>query len=820
MGRRADDPNSLEELPQTAQAGVDWRSWIKRLIPVVLVAGVVIGVGWWVRREGAYRRFLAEMREGNVNYIEFQPYPNLPFVKITNSAMIAEVADFLRGAQPNSAQFGTMVPVDCEMRIVMNDGTIRKLKIGQTGPMKMGGTLTPSGWWTPVEGEGWKRSAYSSTLSSVYMRLPQSAQLKMDSIPPPPVAITGAPQVPPASGPADYAWLEVNVAVAEEMMARGQLGQARRVIARGLVSDPNGPLVQKISAELSGTIRIRFPQLAKELEKELPENLATLSKDKYWQLREKLLELALIADPADRKIAELRQRLSNGRPPVDASKWHEMLRLDRGVIGEPVDLVDLAWSPDGATLAGINTAGAICVWDSVSGQMLARTNAMSAKKIVFSEDGKKIGIGADERKLVWWDALNLRRLTESADAAREVKSAYRVELRGTQTVDVLDKDGKPAIKLVGHAAKVKLAKFSGDGDQLVTFGEDRVASIWGEGVSRGIDELSPYEKFRQLQALGGPSVFARDGSILTLRAGPQKTGKEKAGQFDVFTFDFSSPLIRIESAANWERHLVELADGFLAVIEPEQIIPLARPKGWSGRAAIAADGKQFAQGLVDGSVKLIEVDGGKEVRTFFCSPHKARKWDAVALSSDGGWIMACGEGVACLWHAKSGEQLVLSDKAGVGGLVVGFRPDGSRAMMIDRGGGISFVAGKVQPTYGTGNGPPGAHDLVTSADGRWIATIGESSMVEIYDGAGGGFITQIGVKVRPNDRDAVRFSRDGKVVAIKCGDGFVRLIEQPSGRGLRIMKMVPEMKGWLDMPMSFSADGKYLIAGPMVWGME
>jgi len=72
--------------------------------------------------------------------------------------------------------------------------------------------------------------------------------------------------------------------------------------------------------------------------------------------------------------------------------------------------------------------------------------------------------------------------------------------------------------------------------------------------------------------------------------------------------------------------------------------------------------------------------------------------------------------------------------------------------------------------------------------------------------------------VRPNDGDAVRFGGDGKVMAIKAEDGTIRLIELPGGRELRRMKLTPEMKGWMDMPMGFSADGKYLIAGPMVWG--
>src|SRR5882762_2015880 len=127
IGRREGDPTSVEEIPEVEQ-GLGFKGWIKRLIPVGLLVAVVVAVGWWVRHEGAYRRFMSEMREGKVDYVEFQPYPNLPFVRITNSRMVGEVADWLRGTQPNTKQFKPLVGADCEMRIVMSDGTIRRLK--------------------------------------------------------------------------------------------------------------------------------------------------------------------------------------------------------------------------------------------------------------------------------------------------------------------------------------------------------------------------------------------------------------------------------------------------------------------------------------------------------------------------------------------------------------------------------------------------------------------------------------------------------------------------------------------------------------------
>jgi WD40 repeat protein len=65
----------------------------------------------------------------------------------------------------------------------------------------------------------------------------------------------------------------------------------------------------------------------------------------------------------------------------------------------------------------------------------------------------------------------------------------------------------------------------------------------------------------------------------------------------------------------------------------------------------------------------------------------------------------------------------------------------------------------------------------------------------------------------------MKFNDDGSVLLVKGDDGSLRLIEVPSGRELRRLTLKDE-PNWLELPCSFSPDGKYLIAGPMVWGAE
>ena len=156
------------------------RFW--RFAPSVALVLVVIAVACWVRHEGSYRRFIASIRAGKVQYVEFQPYANSAFVRVTDERGIGGVADWLRDARPMDRRYGMVSGGDCEMRIVMSDGTIKRLTLGPTGPLRSGGTLVQSSAYITLKGDGWERAGFSGGLAAIYMRLPVSAQLPFSTI--------------------------------------------------------------------------------------------------------------------------------------------------------------------------------------------------------------------------------------------------------------------------------------------------------------------------------------------------------------------------------------------------------------------------------------------------------------------------------------------------------------------------------------------------------------------------------------------------------------------------------------------------------------
>src|SRR6266446_9193819 len=126
-----------------------------RIVQIVLLLALVLGVGWWVRRAGGYRRFISSLREGKVQSVEFHPYPNAAFIKITDEKGIAAVADWLRDARPMDQRYGATGPADCEMRFTLADGTVKRLWIGATGPQRSGGTLVQTNVYVLLRGDDW-----------------------------------------------------------------------------------------------------------------------------------------------------------------------------------------------------------------------------------------------------------------------------------------------------------------------------------------------------------------------------------------------------------------------------------------------------------------------------------------------------------------------------------------------------------------------------------------------------------------------------------------------------------------------------------------
>jgi len=276
----------------------------------------------------------------------------------------------------------------------------------------------------------------------------------------------------------------------------------------------------------------------------------------------------------------------------------------------------------------------------------------------------------------------------------------------------------------------------------------------------------------------------------------------------------------VKPAAHDQRLLVEMANDQLAVFQPDvkKLFTIKKPKDSCGLCDISPDGKTVAVGNLDGSVRILNIESGELAAILLCSPTRNRNWAAVEYSSDGGWVMACGVGFVSVWTTATHEQVFYSEKAGVRGVAAAFTPDGKGMAIIYKDGGLRLLKSSLKESEAVGWDQSATRDPVFSKDGRWVASIVKSGEVGIFD-TSATIVCHVPVKASIKNGNAMRFNEDGSVLLVKAEDGSLRLIEVPSGRELRRLTIKDE-PNWLDMPYSFSPDGKYLIAGPTVWGAE
>ena len=136
--------------------------------------------------------------------------------------------------------------------------------------------------------------------------------------------------------------------------------------------------------------------------------------------------------------------------------------------------------------------------------------------------------------------------------------------------------------------------------------------------------------------------------------------------------------------------------------------------------------------------------------------------------------------------------------------------------IIYKDGGLRVLKSNLKESEAVGWDQLAARDPVFSRDGQYIAAIDKAGEVKIYDYKAVAN-AHVAIKVSTSTAHVLEFNQDGSVLLIKADDGSLRLVEVPSGRELRRLTL-RDQPNWLQFPVSFSPDGKYLITGHVLWG--
>jgi WD40 repeat protein len=468
-----------------------------------------------------------------------------------------------------------------------------------------------------------------------------------------------------------------------------------------------------------------------------------------------------------------------------------------------VPVHEVAYSPDGKTLASGNGDHTLRLWDAATGREIRKLvgHGGPVYSVAFSPDGKVLASGSQDGALRLWDATTGKGI-QTLQGHGEV---YTIRFssdgktlasgNGDHTLRLWDAaTGKEIRKLVGHGGPVYSVAFSPDGKVLASGSQDGTLRLWDATTG---DEIRKFEGRRSLSSFS----FSPDGSLLVwgddyvLRLCRVDSGEEIRmfeGHVRRITLVVSSPGGKLLASAS-EDHTLRLWN-------PQSGQAIHKLEGHESpvtSAAFSPDGKLLVSGSEDHTLRLWDSATGREIRRFaghqgiICS---------VALSPDGRLLVSGSEdGTLRVWERAAGREIFSLEGHEGEVTSVAFSPDGKtlvsggedhtlRLWDAATGKEIRKLEGHGGPVYSVGFSPNGkllalGGDPVRLVD---VSTEEEILRFERQDQAG---IPERGV-----------FSPDGRAIALEYSN-CVLLCDASTGREIR------RLEGLRNARVSFLPDG-------------
>ncbi|HEY1377145.1 MAG TPA: protein kinase [Gemmataceae bacterium] len=438
---------------------------------------------------------------------------------------------------------------------------------------------------------------------------------------------------------------------------------------------------------------------------------------------------------------------------------------------------NVALSPDGRRIAGLNATGQIALWDLGRGTAPGWLGGEPVVKgpLAFSQDGQRLAVG-----------------------------------RGGGTVDVVDAaSGRVVRRIRAHAGFVTAVAYSPDGRWLASAGSDRVVKLWD---AHGGSAAPPIET-AETPARGASALYGFQGT---------PAGAISPDGQTVATVGVSTVTARDVATG---RTIGSLPAGFReyhgVVFHPHR------------RQAFAARNDR------PGGFEVVawDVDTGRRERAF---AGEAGSISVIAISPDGRLLAAGGAtksrgtagdaaapGIVHLWDLTTGKPAGTLSGDSTSVIAAAFSPDNRRLVTASRGGDLRlWDVTSAQPIRTTATGGAVLRSLAFSADGRRLACGGTAAgtaddwsgtrgVLEVRDAAT--LRKEADLRGHRGPVGGVAFGPDGRL-ASAAADGTVRLWDLGTGEEVLTLRVpLRELTG-----VAFSPDGRRLVAadsggGATVW---
>lgn len=479
------------------------------------------------------------------------------------------------------------------------------------------------------------------------------------------------------------------------------------------------------------------------------------------------------------------------------------------LVGHTGRIWSAAFSYDGRFVITGSDDGSARIWNVATGQSVAVLPPHAAdpadargwiRAVAFSRDGQRVLTAGWDGIVRIWNPATREQLREFASEGSPSAGSNRIQTAAFSPDGQLVAaagfgnviylwdvaTGREVRRLTGHTKRIGSLAFSMDGRSLATGSDDETARVWDLNSGREVQVIRA--------GLRVPAVaFAPDAKTLV-------TG----GLGKLWDIASGKTVSQLKQLATPVHALTLSDDGRLLVIgnvEPaiwdltlgRERYRLAGDFREVEAEALSPGGRFLLTGNQDGTARLWDLRTGKDVRRLKGHKDQVR---SVALAFDDKLAITGGDDqTARIWDLDSGKETHRFETPGhwVGG--VAFSPDRRNVILLEHPNVATIISRDANSTASrirvldlqTGTElrrmtSPYMSNWVVSADGRWIVTVGDGYVVEIWEAASGKRIAQFRSELADQSNPsqsttAVALSKDNRIILAGHGDGSVSVFD-------------------------------------------